>query len=98
MRRALFVLTFLAFALPVRAEEVPAPFPVAERFAEASQAKQQADALVAELERELSLARFAAQQAMRSIEALAEIQQRDRDAVTKVAEETKPEPTKEPAP
>ena len=94
MRRALIVFALLASAAPAWSADKPeaaTPFPVAQRLADAQQAKQQADALIAELERELSLARFAAQQAVRTIEALAEIQQRDRDAVTKAVEEGKSE-------
>ena len=75
MIRALIILALLALAAPAWSDEPPkpAPFPVAQRLADAQQAKQQADALAAELERELSLARFAAQQAVRAIEALAEL-------------------------
>ena len=95
MRRSISfaLLALLSFAAPAWSDEPPspAPFPVTERLAEARQAKQQADALIAELERELSLARFAAQQAVRTIEALAEIQQRDRDAAAKAVEEGKSE-------
>lgn len=91
MRRYLYAST-LCFAVALLAaslawcEESLAPFPAAQRLQEAQQAKAQADALVAELERELSLARFSSQQAGRAMEALQEVQR----LTAPKAEEAKP--------
>lgn len=95
MKRLLAAVLFFALVAPAGAVEPPkpAPYPTADRLAEARAAKGQSDALAAELERELSLARFAAQQAQRAIEALIQI-----DLMQNAAPKEEKKAEEEPAP
>lgn len=74
MKRLFLVAAILAFALPVHAEEAPAPaFPVQERMVAAQANLAGLNATMAALEREYKATRAAAEATVREIEALTEL-------------------------
>lgn len=80
MRHSLLlaVALLIALALPVRAEEAPAPaFPVQERMAAAQANLAGINATLAALESEYKATRAAAEATVREIEALAELLKMD---------------------
>ena len=74
MKRLFLVAALLAFALPVHAEEAPAPaFPAQERMAAAQANIAGLNATLAALEREYKATRAAAEATVREIESLTEL-------------------------
>ena len=74
MKRLILVMALLSIALPVRAEEAPAPaFPVQERMAAAQANLGGLNATLDALEREYKGTRAAAEATVREIEALTEL-------------------------